>query len=284
MKIYFVTSDHFSKRLWFKDDDDFRAAMNYVAIVSILTGVNVLAFILMSNHVHFVLCCHEADAKLFIDTFKKLYGTYFCRKNDVSNYFRRVCVDIREIPCENESVERTIAYVQMNCVAANICPTPFFYKWGTGACFYNDNKIPGYPISSISRRAQIRMTRSNVKLPSSMRFSDEGYILPESFINVKGVESLFKSSNRYKYFLNSSSKAKKSIDKDAAPSFRDQNILASAIDLCRSLFRTGSIESLDYSQKAELLKQLRYRFSADIAQLCRVINLSYEEAAGMLEY
>ncbi|MBQ1655821.1 MAG: hypothetical protein II053_02805 [Bacteroidales bacterium] len=45
MKIFLVATDHFSDRLWFKDDEDFRAAMNYVAVVTILTKVKVLTFI-----------------------------------------------------------------------------------------------------------------------------------------------------------------------------------------------------------------------------------------------
>ena len=283
MKYFLVTTDHFSDRLWFKDDEDFRAAMNYMAVNSVLTEVKVLTFILMSNHIHVVLHCHSGDPKAFIDNFKKLYGLYYCRKYKVRDYFRRVAVDIREVLDDNEALERVIAYVQMNCVAANICASPYFYSWGTGACFFNDNPSAGIPIGTLSRRAQIRLTRSNVKLPSHFRYDKEGYILPESYVNIKGVESLFKSPKRYNYFLNSSSKARKVLEKDALPSFRDQTILLSANDLCRSLFRTDTPESLNKEQKAELLKQLRYRFSADISQLCRVVGLSYQDAANLLE-
>ena len=282
MKFFLVTTDHFSDRLWFKDDEDFRAAMNYVAVVTILTKVKVLTFILMSNHVHFVLLCDSESAKRFIDTFKKLYGGYFSRKYKVKDYFRRVKVDIREITGE-EAVERVIAYVQMNCVAANICASSYFYPWGTGRCFFNDNPVSCLPVGKMSRRAQIRMTRSNVSLPSSFRYCDEGYILPESYVNTEAVEALFRSPKRYNYFLNSSSKAKKILEKDAVPSFRDQNILSSALDLCRSLFRADSIESLNRDQKSELLKQLRRRFGADISQLSRVIGLTYKEAAILLD-
>ena len=118
MKVLLVTTDHFLVRLWFKDDEDFRVAMNYAAIASLITSVNILAFILMSNHVHFVLYCTAGDAKLFIDTFKKLYGAYYCRKYNVHDYLRRVGVDIREASGDT-AAERVIAYVQMNCVAAN---------------------------------------------------------------------------------------------------------------------------------------------------------------------
>lgn len=283
MKVLLVTTDHFLVRLWFKDDEDFRVAMNYAAIASLITSVNILAFILMSNHVHFVLYCTAGDAKLFIDTFKKLYGAYYCRKYNVHDYLRRVGVDIREASGD-AATERVIAYVQMNCVAANICASPFFYPWGTGGCFFNENPPAGYPVSALSRRAQIRLTKSNVRLPTTWQYCDAGYILPESFVNKKGVESLFGTPKRYGFFLNTSSKASRILEKNASPSFRDQIILAASQDLCRSLFRVDGPDSLSKEQKAELLKQLRRRFGADVNQLCRVTGLPYKEAAEMLEF
>ncbi|MCR5326196.1 MAG: hypothetical protein K6E37_05525 [Bacteroidales bacterium] len=284
MRIFLVTTDHFTDHLWFKDDEDFKAGMNYVAVVSLITGIKVLAFILMSNHVHFVLCCSESEAKHFIDTYKRLYGGYFARKYIVKDYFRKVGVDIRDVTDGDESAERAIAYVHMNAVAANICASPFFYPWGTGACFFNENPQVGRPIGELSRRAQIKMTRSNVKFPSSIRFSSSGYILPESFVNVKGVEHLFKTPKRYRFFLRNSSKAKRVLENDAFPSFRDQSILASSIDLCQSLFKADGPDKLTWEQKAELLKQLRFRFNADVNQLCRVIGIPYNEAATMLNF
>ena len=55
-KIYLLSTDHLEDGLWCRDDEDFRVAMNYVAIQAASSPeVAVLAFILMSNHVHFVL-------------------------------------------------------------------------------------------------------------------------------------------------------------------------------------------------------------------------------------
>ena len=62
MTFFLITTDHLEDRLWFRDDEDFKTGMNYAATVAFLLGVNVLAFILMSNHVHFVLACSEAEA------------------------------------------------------------------------------------------------------------------------------------------------------------------------------------------------------------------------------
>lgn len=280
---YLITTEHLEDRLWFRDGEDFRVAMNYVAVAAFLSGVMVLAFILMSNHVHFVLECSREDAELFINTFKRLYASYFYRKYGVNELLRRNGVDIREVNDSDESLERAIAYVLMNSVAANICFEPSGYPWGTGNVFFNDNPFPGRCLGEFSGRAQMRMLKSNVMLPEDYKIGSGGYILPESYVRVKGVEALFRTPKRLGYFLRTSSKARQRLEGGAAPSFRDQNILSASEDLCHSLFRANRISDLGVEQKTELLRQLGRRFSADLNQICRVTGIPYEEAARMLD-
>ena len=106
--------------------------MNLVAVVSMTLRVNVLAFILMSNHVHFVLECEKWKAEMFTNELKKQYSRYFRLKYGVKELLRGNKNDIQEVSLEQESLERAIAYVLMNCVAANICANPFSYIWGQG--------------------------------------------------------------------------------------------------------------------------------------------------------
>ena len=125
--------------------------------------------------------------------------------------------------------------------------------------------------------------KSNAQLPDSFKIGSGGYILPESYVKVKVVESLFRTPKRLGYFLRTSSKARQKLEGVAAPSFRDQNILSASEDLCRSLFRVNLIADLSVGQKAELLRQLSRRFSADLNQICRVTGIPYEEAARILD-
>lgn len=234
MNFYFVTTDHLETRIWFRDDDDFKAGMNYVAVTSAKTGVAVVAFILMSNHVHFLILYEDIDAKRFIDSFKKLYGTYFGKKYNTKRFLRRNNVDIQVVSTADEAVERVIAYIIMNSVAARICLNAGFYKWGSGACYFNNNKEAGTPLKDYSTRAQIRLLKSNNKLPQNWKIGAGGYILPESIIQVGLVERLYKTPSRMNYFLNASSKAKKALEQEGV-SFRDQLIQEAMKDLQVSL-------------------------------------------------
>lgn len=285
-KIWLITTDHLEEELWFRDEEDFRVAMNYIAIQAVCSpDVIVLAFILMSNHVHFVLKGTRSEVERFIRQFKKRYSMYYQKKWGVKKFLHLSGVDIKEIPYEDEAVERAIAYVQMNCVAANICSHPIQYTWGTGLAFFNHIKPSGTRLKDLSARSRERILHSNCDLlPCNWHIGPDGYIPPQEYVDVKAVEGIFRNPKRMNYFLNTSSKARKRLDAEAhLPAFRDQIILTALPDLLRSLFGKDSFQELTENERPEFMRQIRFRFSADVHQIARVCGLSYAEAARVID-
>lgn len=302
-RYYLVTTAHLEEGLWFRDDEDFATGMNYVAIQAVLTPrVFVLVFILMSNHIHFVLYGTRAEVEAFVNSFKGRYSQYLSRKWGTKEFLRRNILDIKEISIEEvEAIERAMAYVQMNCVAANICLHPCQYPWGTGNVFFqvgweegsasrgssNRKLVNCRRLGDLSGRERIRLLHSGdaIKLPDSWMISDAGYVLPESYVDVKRVESIFRNPRRMQYFLNSSSKARKRLESEEEnlPAFRDQVILNALPDLLQSLFQKSTFKSLSVKEQAEALRQIRFRFSAGVHQVARVCGISYAEAARLLD-
>lgn len=284
MKYYLISTDHLTDKIWFHDDEDFKTGMNLVAVACFTCRTRILDFILMSNHVHFVVLGALEEARQFIDYFKLLYGKYMRTRYGCKHFLRHNDVDIRQIDPLGEGVERVIAYTQMNCVAANICAYPNQYPWGCGSLpFSKSTDKPGVSLGSLSVRAQRKLLHSHMALPSEYRVLPAGYISPASYVAVKDVEAIFRTPKRLLYFLNNSSKAKNRLSEDAMPSFRDQVIASSVTDLCYSLFRKSSLQDLSSVEKGELLRQLRYRFSADVAQLARVTGIPYQDACRLLD-
>ncbi len=285
MKLFFITTKNLENKVWFRDDEDYKVGMNKVVLVAALLGIRVISFILMSNHVHFLIACESRrEAEQFINTYKNQYSRHVQHKYGVQELLRRNQVDIQEIENLNEAVERVIAYIQMNCVAANICSHPSQYPWGTGACFFSEVHAKGISTENISMKKLKHLCHSNQDIPGTYLISETGYILPESYVDVASVERLFGTPKRYNYFLISSSKARKRRDaEDALPSFKDTNVIAGVRDLLDSLFHKQHISQLTYEECTELLKQLKYRFSSNIQQLSRTTGLSYEEVAKMLD-
>ena len=161
-KVYLLSTEHLENGLWFRDTEDFKVAMNYIAIEAACCPRGfVLAFILMSNHVHFLLKGRKEEATAFVNRFKRRYSIYYGRKYGVKEFLRGNGLDIKEIPYGDESVERVSAYVLMNCVAAGICTHPSQYPWGTGAL---------YPITALPSSRTSTFTSTGLPFSSVMIF------------------------------------------------------------------------------------------------------------------
>ena len=283
MEFWFVTTDHLTNKIWFRDDEDFKMGMNLVAILAVALSVDVLAFILMSNHVHFVLCCSNEKAHQFIEAFKKRHSQYMNKKYGLKELLRRVRVKVELVSGADESLEWVIAYTNMNSVAAGICLASTGYPWGTGDTFFKAKSAKGRRIGTLSDRARAALLHSTQPMPPHFLVGEDGYILPDSYVNVEMVQTLFRTPRRMNYFLQNSSKAKRRLaSNDAAPSFRDQIVLSAIGDLCQSLFQKPSLAALTPEEQAELLKQLRYRFSSNANQLSRVTGLPYPKVVELL--
>lgn len=278
--IYLVTTDHLTDRLWFRDEEDFKVGMCYVAILAATFHVDVIAFVLMSNHVHFVLRCDRKTAYLFCNTFKQKYSLYHHKKYAGKGLLRDNNVDIREVSIGDESFERAVAYVHMNPVAANICVDSSGYPWGTGELFFRNYALPPTTVGSLGVNEKRRLLHSKTDLPDNYRVDSRGYISPASYVPISFVESVFKTPRRMNYFLTNSSKAKRI---NEAPSFNDQWVFAGIKSLCISLCRSSNLSDLTVNQKAEVLKQARYRFSSDPLQIARVTGIPYAEVCSFLE-
>ncbi|MBQ6048630.1 MAG: hypothetical protein IJL40_04795 [Oscillospiraceae bacterium] len=284
-RIWLITSDHLEDGLWFPEESDFKAGMNSVGVLVALMSVVILAFILMSNHVHFVIYGTREEAIAFVNELKRRHSRYLTVKYGRVKSLKRNALDIRMISLEDEGPERAIAYVQMNSVAANICLHSTQYAWGTGNVFFNPSQGAGKKVSSFSDRALIRMLHSKIPVPGDWLISDDGYILPSSYVDIDYVHNLYRTPKRMDFFLKTSSKARLRLEtsEDKMPSFRDQIILSALPDLCRTLYGKKEFSELEEGQKTEVLRQLRYRFSSNVHQLARVTGMSYEAAAKMLD-
>lgn len=285
MKYYLVTTNHFSEKLLFKDDEDYKAGMNFTPLAARSIDVLVLAFILMSTHMHYVLGCNNKDEALaFITKMKLLYGGYFGQKYGQRTYLRRLKVDIQELDTEDEIPEWAIAYVLMNSVAAKISLDASGYPWGSGASYFNQTAIRGTSLENMSWRAIVAKVHSKLDTDPGWIMADEGYIDPRSYISVRIVEKLYRTPTRMIYFLKNSSKAKKRLETSAGlPAFSDQVVQGGVKDLCATLFGVLSPAGLAVNEKTELVKQLQRRFSADISQICRTTGISHNDAVRMLD-
>ena len=278
--LWLVTTDHLENGLWFKDDGDFMAGMNYVALLASSLSTQIMAFVLMSNHVHFVIGGNKSESLEFIHRFKKLYSQYYQHKYSTKALLRYNQVDLKELSVSDESFERAVAYVQMNPVAANICLSPSGYPWGTGNCFFSKSSFKSTPFKDLKVGYRRMLIHSKRPLPPNYIADESGFIIPSSYVKAEFVESVFRTPARMNYFLQSSSKARK-VRK--LPSFSDKLIVLAISELITSLFGKKDLKELEERQLTDIIKQVRRRFSADPNQISRATGISYPTIAKMLD-
>ena len=281
--VFLVSTSHFEDRIWFRDEEDFKVAMNIIAVLSGLFSVRILAFVLMSNHVHLVLMGDEQVCISFMGRFKQLYSTYFKNKYSVGGLLHQNKVDYKLLTGE-ECLEKAISYVIMNPVAARICIDASGYKWGSGACYFNGNPEKGKPLCEFSIRQARRLLRSHSIPDGDYLVSDDGYILPRSYIPVEHVERIYRTPSRLSFFNRTSSKARTVLESEnSMPSFRDQLIATAIPDICVSLFKKNSISELSPIQTERLVSELRHRFNADFRQIARILGKEPSHIAQLLD-
>ena len=125
------------------------------------------------------------------------------------------------------------------------------------------------------------MLHSKISLPKDYIVDNRGFVLLESYVQVKFVESVFRTPKRMMAFLLNSSKIKSHPDKN--PKFSDMLLLSTLRELCQSAFGVKDFSNLDYNQKADALRILRYRFFSDSKQISRVTGLDIEVVDKLLD-
>ena len=76
--------------LIFRCEEDFVVGMNYVPVALHGKDIVILAFVLMTNHFHFIVCAREDVARQFIETYKNLVSRYVYVKYSTSELLKGV--------------------------------------------------------------------------------------------------------------------------------------------------------------------------------------------------
>lgn len=183
----------------FRTQEDYIHGIICLCIACHEKDVHLMAYCFMSNHVH--LCVRGENINDCTKAFRYSYTRYFNAK-----YQRRGSLGERKFFSQEINglmhLLTAISYILRNPVHHGICSTPFEYEFSSvSAAFSKElghlnwyidlkNKIPFYQIPS------------HHKIPSHIRASSNGRILPESIVDVADLEHQFSTVRTYLYFMN----------------------------------------------------------------------------------
>lgn len=320
MEYYHAFTRGLERDLLFYGDADFLYGMNIIPRYLKLSGIRLLAFCLMDNHVHFVLEGCRAGCNQFIINYKRTLLSFLkkCRERVIPETTVPGTVGIEG----TDRLLTVIAYVLRNPVAAGINYLPQDYKWSSaptyfrkrcnidgeaandacgtargimgsvaGSCMHaaagncmprtSDSRMPR-KIEELPRRERKRYFIDSPEYPGHWTVDGNGMIYPENYTEVAKVEGLFRSVKRYLYYLSSAREAEVNLTMGHEIRLSDTELRREASGICLESFGTASVGLLTIAQKLQVCKLLRSRFGASYKQLGRVMHLDSDTIKEML--
>lgn len=282
---FHVCTDGRSLPWMFQDESDFIAGVNRIGICHLRTGVKIIAYVLMDNHVHFLLHGKMPQCKEFITLYKQLTGTWIHLKYGVNDFLRLLPTNILLLDTE-ERLLNTIAYIDRNPVVAGYRYLATEYPWGSARYVFKDSREgpPAKPLSALSLRSQRILFSTRVALPADWRVENNGMLCPESFIDASIIESYFKTPVRYSYFL--AKKLEGIVEQEVESSQRTFIPDLELRDIVRKMiyqdYGKGSVAELDVNARLSIARKLRYRYASTLKQISRMVHLDRAALEGFI--
>ncbi len=271
-----ICTDGLAREIIFKDVKDYIFGMNGVPALSLFYDVTVLAFCLMSNHVHFVVRGFEKGCKAFITAYKKRLSLI------ADTTLANVC--IKRIDTEDYLL-RVIGYVLRNPVGAGIGVMPQFYRWSSAQLYFNkEREVDGITVEDVGTKKMRSILRSHYQLPSDYIVTADGMVDPSCYVDYRIVERLFGHVGRMLYFLSRNDDMEMELSENhlSRSGYSDDELAVSVRVICREKFGCQSPSDLSVEARYSLASILRKRYGLSPKQLARLTGTDPTLLRGIL--
>ena len=260
-----ICTDGLEKNVIFKSDTDYIYGMNSIPVCAAGNQVTILAFCLMSNHVHFIVHGEEDNCRKFITQYKK-------RQTALTNLSStNVC--IKHIN-DDDYLMKAIGYVLRNPVSAGIRLMPYHYDWSSASLYFKkpDSGRLGKKIGTLSYRSKRELLHSQTTLLDEYILTEKGLILPECYVDFEYVENLFRSPARLMYAMSRNENMEMELSGDILhkTKYSDEELSGTIKELCEETFQKSSADLLSIEDRYRLAKILHKRYRLSRKQLARL--------------
>lgn len=285
---YHISTEGLEQVTLLKDEEDYRIAWNYLALVAWRTGIDVVAFVLMSNHIHTLLACRDIiQARKTINLFKQLLSTYLRNKYGLSQILHNSSDSISLID-SIKYLKYCIAYIFRNPISARICLKPEDYKWSSYHSCLKSAEVCGKArkMSDFNYRERRQMMHTSRDLSECpLCVDDEGYVILDSFVRNDIVSNAFLNSGKaLMYHLGSCNDAKTEYELIYQPMMEatDNDMYDAVSKYVAVRFRNKGISDLTTPEKCSILKTMFFNHKTTVPQLARIMGLPRELVRKML--
>lgn len=257
--------------LVFRSDSDFKIGMDLFAVCAFRNRqLRILAFELMTNHIHIVIIGLAEDIERFFSEYKKLLA----RALGVS--LEGFCLKLHQIS-DLENLRNVIAYVNRNGAMVDEDVTVYSYQWGTNRFYFNDEAKLRFKVSARQLKScdirEITHSRKYDEVKDVMAV--DGYASPLSFCYISLGEDMFRSARHYFTKVSRHVESYEQIAKLIGESvyYTDDDLFQIVCSLSRNSYGCNSPTLLPHKEKVELAKTLRTEYNANNKQIQRMLKL-----------
>ena len=261
----------------FRNDDDFRCGMNLLAVTKVrFPDIPILAFALMSNHVHFVVCGSEERVSDFFDDYRKRIIRFVNSRGyevDLSMFHPEL-----KLIDSLEYLRNVIVYVSRNGYVSNSCYTPFSYPWSSGRQLFNGIPDAG-SVKELSFVEKREMFRCRVLPELDSRGLLDGCVSPASLCSLNTTESMFRDAHHYFFMVTKNVESYGKIAEQLGDgcAMTLEEMMGDLKKIAIRKYQTYKIASLGRPEKIELARKMHYDYHASNAQIRMVFGFSKYE-------
>ena len=263
----------------FTSKTEFETGMNLLAVSACRNpDVRIVAFELMSNHIHNILCGHKDACLRLFEDYKGRMKRVFKRAGRIIDW-DRFTADL--IPIEDlRALRNEIIYVHRNAYVSQSSYTPYNYPWGSGIACFNPTvrSIPAVCFNELTydnRRALAHVR--DISGLDSLKFHGERVHIP-SFCNVDLAESFFNDPRSYFNSLTKNVEAFSEIASRLKDSvfLTDDELYSAAAKYSAEEFNVRQLSVLSPEQRIKTAKELHFKYNATNQQLRRILKMDIQ--------
>jgi REP element-mobilizing transposase RayT len=158
--IYHIIVRGINQQDIFHDEDDYDKYLSAVKKIGMESGINILGYCLMTNHVHLLIKEKDTDVSLFMKRIGVSYAYWYNNKYERHGHvfqdrFKSECVE------DDAYLLTVIRYIHMNPVKVAIVNNPEQYRWSSCTFYY---KAERQEVNIIDTRLILRILSTHDKL------------------------------------------------------------------------------------------------------------------------
>ena len=292
-RCWHYSSDGHAVSQLFYDDTDFTDGMNRVFIVLQKYDVIILAFVLMDNHIHFILYGEREECDRFIREYLRRTAMSISDRHNEPHPLSGLPVSCQKINSQSY-LKTAICYVLKNPTSAGMPFNFYDYPWSSGALYFRRQAevswcSPSWLVGledcsygEMAFREKREWLKTHDEIPETIGTHGK-LVFPGEYVATVIVEELFRTTRNFSYHIGKSNEeTEMKSDSLALLTIPWKELRSHRDELCMEMYNVDSFRSLDTGRRLKLGKRIRSQYGCSKKQVAKPVGLVYEEIVDLL--